>query len=246
MKHSINLDRLEIPRGNTQKNVNRDILLYLLSAFETSSAFRVLDLPSGELEFLRLLRAVYPRASLTGGDLLHVEPPASINFRQTDATQPFDFGGNFDLVTSISGIMMFGNTQLFLENCCRQLASEGLIIISNDSCFTIRDRLSYLFFGRFRRFKLLIENSEGLTQYIPLQEVCRQLKRNGVEVKDIVYTSFYPEDMLFLPFAFLLFPFQWLHLWRARSTISRSLRFRMFPFRSLLCRHYFVVGQKLG
>ena len=242
--YSPDIDSLDIPRGNTQKNVNKTLLAYLLSAYEHSAPLRVLDMPCGAFEWLRLLAQVFPRATLVGSDLAAVTPPEGVQVLAADATQPFDFGGNFDLITSISGIMMFGNTQSFIRHCCRQLKVGGTLVITNDNIFTVRDRLSFLFTGRVRRFKLLPETDEAISQQIPLQEVCRQMNRNSVEITKIIYTSFYTEDWLFAPLAMLLYPFQWLSLRRTRSSIPWSLRRQMFPLGALLGRHYLVIGQK--
>lgn len=241
---STQIDSLDIPRGNTQKNVNKTLLAYLLSAYDPSDPLRVLDMPCGAFEWLRLLGQLFPRATLVGSDLAAGMPPEDVQFLAADATQPFDFGGNFDLVTSISGIMMFGNTQSFIRHCSRQLKVGGTLVITNDNIFTVRDRLSFLFSGRVRRFKLLPETNEAISQQIPLQEVCRQMNRNGVAITKITYTSFYAEDWLFAPLAIILYPFQWLSLRRTKSSIPWSLRRQMFPFGALLGRHYLVIGQK--
>ncbi|MBD2769266.1 methyltransferase domain-containing protein [Hymenobacter sp. BT664] len=238
------LDSLDIPRANTQKNVNKALLAYLLSAYDRSEPLRVLDMPCGAFEWLGLLNQLFPRASLVGSDLATGTPPGGVQFLAADATQPFDFGGNFDLVTSISGIMMFGNTQSFIQHCCRQLKIGGTLVITNDNIFTVRDRLSFLFTGRVRRFKLLPETDEAISQQVSLQEVCRQMNRNGVEITKVIYTSFYAEDWLFAPLAIILYPFQWLSLRRTKSSIPGSLRRQMFPFSALLGRHYLVIGRK--
>lgn len=70
------------------------------------------------------------------------------------------------MVSSISGIMCFGNTDQFLRHCARQLRPGGLLLITNDNCATVRDRLSYLFLGRARRFQWLYEPGDGIVQQV--------------------------------------------------------------------------------
>jgi hypothetical protein len=58
---------------------------------------------------------------------------------------PFEPGPAFDVITSIGGIMCFANTAQFVGNCARRLWQGGLLLVSNDNCLSVRDRLSYLF-----------------------------------------------------------------------------------------------------
>ncbi len=235
------------PRGNTQKNVNKNIFEYLLTRIVTQKSFKWLDIPCGAGEFLTFAHQIFPNAILNGVDIMPMsEKPTFITFKQANLSKdaPTFDDEKFDLITSVSGIMMFGNTQFFLENTCKYLKESGLIIVSNDNCFTIRDRLSYFFLGRLRRFNLLFGKDEGLTQFVPQQEIYRLLDKNEITVKEVVYTSFYAEDLLFLPFLLLVLPFQYFYLWKLKSHISKKLRFQMFGWKSLIFRHYFFIGEK--
>ncbi|WP_426060125.1 class I SAM-dependent methyltransferase [Hymenobacter sp. B1770] len=238
----------DVPRGNTQKNVNREVLRLVLERSGLGPTSKVLDTSCGDGEFLTALRRYWPAASLTGCDIKPTLPAvAGLRYEQVDLTQPFDLtdsGKPFDLITSISGVMMFGNTRTFIESCVRQLRPGGVLVVTNDNVLAVRDRLSYLFLGRVRRFKLLFNHDEAITQFVQQQELKRLLERNGVELQEVVYTSFYAEDLLFLPFALLVFPFQWFYLRRLRNHTGHALRQQLFGFRSLLGRHYILVGRK--
>jgi hypothetical protein len=159
---------------------------------------------------------------------------------------PFAEAPPFDVLTSISGIMCFANTAQFVQGCAQRLRPGGLLLVSNDNCLTVRDRLSYLFSGRVRRFKLLFEPHEGNFQLVQHQELKRLFDVNGIALQRVVYTAFYTEDLLYLPLALLLWPWQWWQLRRARSSTSQALRQQLFGFKSLLYRHYFFVGEKLA
>jgi hypothetical protein len=85
-------------------------------------------------------------------------------------------------------------------------APSGLLLVSNDNCLTVRDWLSYLFTGRVRRFRLLFEPNGGNFQLVQHQELKRLFDINGIRLKQVCYTAFYIEDLLYLPLALLLWP----------------------------------------
>lgn len=237
-----------IPRGNTQKHVNREVLRYLLERSGLNPAGRVLDVPCGAGELLTLLRQYWPAATLAGCDLRPDAPALpGLHYRPADLSQPFaadPAGPPFDLITSVSGVMMFGNTQTFVASCAGQLRPGGQLLITNDNVLTVRDRLSYLFTGRVRRFKLLFGPDEAITQLVQHQELLRLLTGQGLRVREVVYTSFYTEDLPFALLALLLYPVQWLYVRGLRHPASQALRRQLFGFRSLVCRHYIVVAEK--
>jgi SAM-dependent methyltransferase len=152
----------------------------------------------------------------------------------------------FDLITCISGIMMFGNTDNFLVNCIKRLKTDGTIIITNDNPATIKDRLSYLFLGRFRIFDQFFEDHETLTQLVLIQDLTRILRKNNIEIEKIIYSSFYAKDFLFLPFAFAVYPFQMLYLLSRKTNLSLALKISKYNFKQLFGRHYIVIGKKKG
>ena len=241
-------DYSTIPRGNTQKDVNREVIRYLVERSGLSPASRVLDAPCGAGEFLATLRRFWPAAPLAGCDLRPDAPDLpDLRYRSADLSQPFDLvagGPDFDLVTSVSGIMMFGNTRTFIASCARQVRPGGQLLVTNDNITTVRDRLFYLFTGRVKRFKLLFEPDEAISQLVQHQELRRLLEVHGFRIREVFYTSFYTEDLLFLPLALLVYPFQWLYVRGLKNSASQRLRHQLFGWRSLLYRHYVMVGEK--
>ncbi|RZK47087.1 MAG: methyltransferase domain-containing protein, partial [Hymenobacter sp.] len=213
----------QVPRGNTQKHVNRDVLAYLLvheAARLGRPGLRWLDAPCGAGEFLTQVRQFFPLADLSGTDVRPAAPvlPAGppVHYQPADLSRAVPFAGSapFEVLTSISGIMCFANTASFIGQCAERLAPGGLLLVSNDNCLTVRDRLSYLFSGRVRRFRLLFEPDEGNFQLVQHQELKRLFDVSGVQLKRVEYTAFYTEDLLYLPLALLLWPWQW---WQLRQ-----------------------------
>jgi 2-polyprenyl-3-methyl-5-hydroxy-6-metoxy-1,4-benzoquinol methylase len=244
---SVNETNLQtIPHGNTQRGVNRAVFSFLQSRFSPNGAFSLLDIPCGRGEFALAVKRLFPSSTITCADLHAQAPGAEVRFLSMDATKPFPFsaGELFDVITSISGVMEFDNTAGFISECAKQLKPGGRIVITNDNAFTVRDRLSFLFLGRLRRFKLLMEAHSHTYKYIPPQELLKMFFEQHLTLERVEYVSLYYEDLLFLPLAIVLYPLQWLYLFTLTSSVLRSIRTQLFPFRALLCRHYIIVGKK--
>lgn len=237
---------IEILRGQTQKGVNKIILEELLERFDESSQKKILDLPCGYLEFLNYVHILYPNWELEGADLYAPPHNDNVHFTQMDLSKDFiiPIDKKYDIITSISGIMMFGNTESFLVNCINRLNSEGTLIVTNDNPATIKDRLSYLFLGRFRIFDQLFEDHETMTQLVLIQDLTRILRKNNIEIEKITYSSFYSKDLLFLPFALIVYPFQMLYLLTRKTSFSKALKVSKYNFKQLFGRHYIIIGRK--
>ncbi|RZK24504.1 MAG: class I SAM-dependent methyltransferase [Hymenobacter sp.] len=236
-----------VVRGQTQKDVNRTVLTTLVNRFPADAALRVLDLPCGNLEFLSYVARLFPKATLSGADITApaVANPA-VSFVKMDLTKDFQLPDepSFDLITSISGVMMFGNTLSFVRNCAARLKPGGTLVITNDNSATIIDKVAYLLFGRYRLFKPIYEDTEELTQYVPLPELCRLLRTHGVAIEQIAYTSFYRKDLLLLPLALLIYPIQKYYLRRLPTQLPPELIAQMYPFKGLFGKHYIITGRK--
>lgn len=240
-------ENFTVLRGQTQKHVNHTILTELINRFEKGASFEALDLPCGNMEFLSYVKALFPAARLCGADIAPPrENPTHIPFKQMDLSADFTLPNlpQFNLVTSVSGVMMFGNTESFVRNCAARLKPGGTYVVTNDNSATIIDKLAYLFLGRHRIFKPVFEDSEGLTQLIPIQELCRLMRKNGIAVERITYTSSYTKDLLYLPFALLVYPFQKFYLRRLKTDLPDGIVRQMYPFKHLFCKHYIITGVK--
>lgn len=236
-----------IERGENQKNVNRDILQLLINKYDSNKEIEVLDLPCGKLEFLRHLKELFPHARLTGADIVVPDTRHGIKFIPMDLTREFSIprSEQYDLITSIAGVMMFSNTLSFIENCTARLREGGTIIVTNDNSVTVIDRISYMFLGRFRMFNPVYEDTETLTNFVPIQELIRLLRIHGIEIEKIKYTSFYAKDLKYLPVALLVYPFQLLYLFMYKTNLPRGIKWQKYSFKHLFCKAYYIVGRKV-
>ena len=237
---------INISRGETQKNVNYRVLQLVLQKFDKKNPLIVMDLPCGSAIFLEYLRKLFPEATLYGADIKDITRQPEVHFVKMDLTKDFALASEkkFDLITSISGVMMFGNTLRFILNCSERLKKDGTFIITNDNSSTIIDKLAFLFLGRHRIFKPVYEDSEGLTQNIPIQELCRLLRTNGLTIEKIVYTSFYLKDIIYAPLAILVYSIQWLYIRTYKTNLPPHLKWQMFSFKHYFCKHYIIVARK--
>lgn len=234
----------DIPKGNTCDGVNRAVIEHLLAAPQDLTRARVLDLPCGTGGFLETLRRFFPEAVVRGADVM--APPEATDWAQADLSRAFTLFAplKFDVITSISGVMEFDNTRLFFESCAQHLAEDGLLLVTNDNTFTVRDRLTFLCFGKVRRFHLLVAPGDPTWKMIPVQNLVRSLEDAGFTIESIRYVSAQPKDWMLWPLAAIIWPWQWAHVRFRRSTVPFSLRRAMFPFRALICRHYIVAARR--
>ncbi len=238
---------LSIERGETQKDVNTFVLKELVRRIETQKSIRVIDLPCGNGGFLKYISTIYPNARLSGADIVTPKNvPDGTTCYQLDLTKDFDIpqSEKFDLITSISGIMMFGNTQNFIENCSNRLEKGGLFVITNDNASTIIDRLAFLFLGRHRQFPLVFDDNQGITQNIPIQELVRLLRANNFDIDKVEYAAFYKKDLKYLPFILLFAPFQYLYSKTIKTSIKKEVVNQMFGLKQYLHKHYIVYAIK--
>lgn len=239
MTTAVELD--SIPKGNTCDGVNRALVRLLLASGRDFTKAAMLDLPCGDGTLVRILQRFFPSAVVMGADLTRPAGEDTPWFRQVDATRSFDLPGRkYDVISCVSGVMEFDNTLQFFASCRRHLADDGLFIVTNDSLVTVRDRMAFLALGKTRRFELFGAPDRPTWKSIPLQNLLRILHDGGFAARSIHYLGVKPKDWLMLPFALLLWPGQWLHTVLARSSLPLRWRQEMFPFRSLICRHYLV------
>src|SRR4029078_9949994 len=115
----------------------------------------------------------------------------------------------FRVITSISGVTEFDNTQQFFEQLKPYLDPEGILIVSNDNVFSVRNRILFLLFGRFRQTHLFMGNEELTWKIIPLQNLTRILYEGGFEIAEVRYVPAKASEWLWLPLAVLIYIFQY-------------------------------------
>lgn len=236
-----------ITQGNTQKRVNQTILRSLFEYSQSQPLTSLLDAPCGQGDFLKSFKLVFPDSKVEGYDL-YCEPLPEVApyFKKGDIKNLFQNIGQrkFDVISHISGLMVLDQASNFISEAKNHLNDKGFLILTNDNILTIRDRLSFLFFGHLKRFKLLYSANEGNWNVVLIQGIWKHLKSSGYRIEKIEYTSFYPEDFFFLPLALILYPFMWLHLFFGKGEMDRESRKMLFPFSALLARHYVVYARK--
>lgn len=234
-----------IERGNTQDGVNKEIIQFLLSLQKPE--LKLFDLPCGDGTFLKNLKSFLPQAQLKGADL-YATPRAEIAAHCVKAASS-DWshlkGQSQDVVSCISGVMCFDNASEVFQQASQHVKTGGFLIVTNDNVLTVRDRLSFLFFGRLKRFKKLYTSTEGNWNVMLIQGLWKLFQQNGFQLKEVRYTSLRMEDWFFLPLAILLYPLELGYLVSQKSELSIRERRRLFPFKSMLARHYIMIGERL-
>lgn len=237
----------QIPKGHTCQGVHRAIVEHLLSEGNDLDGSHILDIPCGQGELIRTLRRYFPGARVKGCDL---EKPKSLkheDFTVVDANHSFRTfpEQRFDYILCVSGVMEFDNTRQFFESCRAHLRGDGALIVTNDNFVSIRDRLAYFWLGKTRQYPLFVVPDQPTWKMISIQNLVRILHDAGFEIEDIRYVSMKSSDWITLPLAVFIYAIQLVHVRLSRTTMPLTERRRLFPFASLLCRH-FIVFAKVG
>lgn len=236
----------QIPRGNTCRGVNRALIEILLASGRKNERISFLDIPCGDGAFVSTLRRFFPDAFVKGADVQKPKLELAQNFEQVDASRPFSVfsGEQFDVISSVSGVMEFDNTLQFFGQCKAQLKEDGLFLVTNDNIVTVRDRIAYLLLGKVMPYALFVTQGQHTWKVIPLHNLVRILEDAGFEVRKIQYVSIRAKDFLFLPLALMLYPLQFLYMQFTKNAMPVRTRHALYPFSSLLYRHYVVVCGK--
>ncbi len=236
----------KIPRGNTARGVNRAIIEFLQETGKTWDGQAMLDIPCGRGSLVSTLRDFFPKSLVRGCD---VEMPGSLSaedFALVDASRPFQVfaESKFDLVLSVSGVMEFDNTLQFFEQCKNHLKAGGTFVVTNDNVVSLRDRLSYFWLGKVRPYHMFVAQGQPTWKVIPIYNMVRLLQDAGFKINEIRYASVRAKDYLMLPLALLVYPVQLIYMQFAKHRMPVAMRHAMYPFSSLLYRHYLVVCEK--
>lgn len=207
---------------------------------------KMIDVPCGDGTYAAFIKKNHPQVQIIGIDFFANAANQGFEFYKASAHNYFrdQKPADIDVLTCISGIMCFDGIVDLFNAFHQTLKSGGLLVVTNDNVMTVRDRLSFLFFGQFKRFKLCYETNEGNWNLVLPQALHMLFVRHKFKNITVKYTSTYAEDYLFFPLAILIYPVFFIYLMTRKSPISRRDRKKLFPFQSLLARHYVVSGEK--
>lgn len=232
-----------IPRGNTCPGVNHEIIEILLALEYDFQIKSLLDVPCGEGVFLQTVKDFFPACEIVGADIKKPSGNFSHRFLQIDAQNEklFELNEKFNVITCISGVMEFDNTLAFFEKLRENLDENGWLIVTNDNLAGIRDRILYLLFGRFRQYKLFIEDDRPTWKMLHLQNLSRILTEAKFERIELKYAPVAAGEWVWLPFALPVYFLQSLYFRFSEKTLPLSEKRLMYPFKSLFSRHYVIV-----
>jgi SAM-dependent methyltransferase len=242
------LSNIQVPKANTQRHVSQTVFQFLEKFGELKNSKFIIDVPCGEGQFSKFLKDTYPAIDVVGVDGFAENTSQFLNFKAMKAQEFFRTvqPKNADAITCISGVMCFDGLDELFVSFRDSLKRDGILVVTNDSVMTVRDRLNFLVFGRLKRFKLNLSANEGNWNVVMPQAIWMHLQKNKFVIEDVKYTSIYLEDWILLPLALLFYPLFLASVLLSSGDISRKDRMKFFPFISLLARHYVIVARKLG
>ncbi len=235
-----------VPKGNTQVGVNAQVFKQLSANIDLKKSQILIDVPCGEGQFGEFVKSTFPNLQVIGIDPFADASATNIQFHKQKAHDYFlkNSPQNIDAITCISGVMCFDGAEPLIASFYQALKTNGFLAVTNDNVLTVRDRLSFLLFGRLKRFKLFFSVNEGNWNVLLPQAIFMLFERQGFKNISIKTTSIYAEDWIFLPLAILLYPFMFLAILFSKSSRPLNERLKMFPFSLLLARHYVVSAVK--
>lgn len=227
--------RLEaIPRGNTCKGANRLVTEFLLAEFDPNESLSLLDVPCGNGEFLDTVHEFFPSFVTTGADLREPAKQFGHRFITFNGEKPPVAAERFDAVTCISGVMEFDNTLAFFEHVRAMLADKGIFIVTNDNILSVRDRLMYLFGGRFGQYPFRTKRDGSAWKIIHAQNLVQLLDDAGFAVEKLEYVPALGPNWIWIVLALPLFLLQ-------SFGDNEPIKRQIFSLRSFMSRHYAIV-----
>lgn len=232
-----------VPRGNTCPGVNRAIMQHLISLGTDFSGDKILDVPCGQGIFLDAFREFFPDSITVGADIQIPPDSFSHDFFQWDASVGglIEKQNSIKVITCISGVLEFDNTLSFFRHLNASLAADGLLIVSNDNLISVRDRVLYFFFARFRQYQLSIGDNHPSWKILTIQNLRRILNDAGFEIAKIEYIKPKLAEWLWLPLALPIFVIQNIYLRHAENSQNQNTIKSLFPLLSMISRHYIFI-----
>jgi 2-polyprenyl-3-methyl-5-hydroxy-6-metoxy-1,4-benzoquinol methylase len=236
----------EVPRGNTCPGVNQAIIEYFLAHRPSIETAKWLDVPCGDGQFLDAVKQFFPNVETTGADIVGPQQfdHEFVELDASDCAEPV-IGDQFDIVTCISGVMEFDNTLAFFRRLSAMSTPSSTLVVTNDNVQTIRDRLLFLLFGRFRQYRLDPHRLDIPTwKLIHLANLVQILKDAGYTVREVKYVTGRRAEWLWLPLAIPIYLAEYLYRRRSFSDANKNAEY--FSLESLVARHYLLICGKDG
>jgi hypothetical protein len=236
----------DVPRGNTCPGVNPAIIEYFLAHPPDNETAKWLDFPCGDGQFLDTVKQFFPSIETTGADIVRSQK-FDHEFLELDASDCAEPAINyqFDIVTCISGVMEFDNTLAFFRRLSAMSTPSSTLVVTNDNVQTIRDRLLYLLFGRFRQYRLdPLKLDIPTWKVLHLANLIKILKDAGYTVSEVKYVTGESAEWLWLPVAILIYLAEYLCRRPRPSAGNQNVEY--FSLKSLVARHYLLICSKDG
>ena len=242
----------KIPRGMTCAGVHRAVVEMMLQAGDVPRDAAMLDIPCGRGDLIESLRLFFSDATFRGVDLYRPAKLKDHEFAQVDVSRPFRVFPevDFQYLFCVSGIMEWENTLQFFHSCAAHLRPGGKMYVSNDNVIALADRLHYLFFGRLRQYRLFLTQDQPEWKVTPTQNLVKIVRTAGFRILEVKYVNIRRQDWLLmpllLPLALVICPIQYFYLLIAKTKMPIAERLTYYPFRSIFCRHYILVCEKVA
>lgn len=188
------------------------------------------------------LESLFPLASLEGVNLASFGWTEELGFQGSREQQSIGFPAEqYDVITWRSGIIDPNSLSMFFEICAYHLAVGGLFIVASCNPVIAEARLARILTDQSSTER--DEAAESLWNTIHVEKMMRCARNAGLRVRGVAYVPMTWADLYMLPAAALL--------WIGETALGRFLRPEvfprlrlLFPFSSLVSRHYVLILEK--
>lgn len=202
------------------RNVNEIALSEILNSidenFQTKEQVNILEIGSGAGAFIQHLKSELDNKNINynieAGDIEpHQINDQNLSFKCNflDAQTEFVLDKKYDIIISIELIEHIENPFHFIREISKNLAENGVVLLTSPNILSLRSRLRYLLTGctdYFRRpYNEYWLNMGHVNPINPLQLIYI-LRKNGFSVKKVISNNAAFESLLLIP----IIPFIWL------------------------------------
>ncbi len=221
--------------------VDRTIVRQLVRQGVELNGKMVFDVSCREGVLLSSLEKLFPLASLEGVNLESLGWSDEHEQHVCRQGRSFELPAEqYDVIAWRSGLISPGTLSMFFEICAYHLAVGGLFIVVSGNPVIAEARLA----GILTDEAVATEHATGsLWNTLHVEKMMRYARNAGFRVRAVAYVPITWTDVYMLPAAALL--------WMAQTAFGRFLRpelvprlRQLFPFSSLMSRHYVLILEK--